>query len=180
MTYNNIESVLYSVGTWFANALPLALAEANGQIAAWKTDAALLPDDSMLSLSDLFEDLTFDFEVQPFKKVGVGTLIPASGPFPYLLLIFDDLETESAGQLSDWITLHLKLIVALQENNEKRLPPTLFRYIDAFVHAIGKDGTLGGIVDSARFSTVDKEEVPSSKVGFVVGNLSVKFELICE
>jgi hypothetical protein len=67
----------------------------------------------------IFDPPAAAYEVPSLRKVGIGTSIPASGPFPYLLVALDSVAVESAGQTSDWITLHMKLVTALQENNER-------------------------------------------------------------
>jgi hypothetical protein len=74
----------------------------------------------------------------------------------------------------------MKLVTALQENNEKRLFPALARYIDAIVHAVGNNVTLDGLVDETKITGLDKDEVPENHTGFVIADLSVKFELICD
>jgi hypothetical protein len=171
VTYSAIEPVIYRVADWFAAHLPDYLAEADEAMVSWH-DGDTFPA--------IFDPPAAAYEVPSLRKVGIGTSIPASGPFPYLLVALDSVDVESAGQTSDWITLHMKLVTALQENNEKRLFPALARYIDAIVHAVGNNVTLDGLVDETKITGLDKDEVPENHTGFVIADLSVKFELICD
>lgn len=171
MTYTAMEPVIYGVAIWFAEHLPEYLAATNDAMASWP-DGILVPA--------LLDPPPAASGAPALRKVLLGTSIPASGPFPCLLVALDSVDVESAGQNSDWITLHLKLVVALQENNEKRILPDTARYMDALTHAVGENVTLGGLVDEAKIPSLEKDEVPANGTGFVVADLSTKFEMICD
>lgn len=166
-----IERVVYGVAAWFADNLPDYLVKANEAMAGWP-NGTILPA--------LLEAPSATGEAPALVKVGVGNSIPSSGPFPYLLVALDSTDLESAGQCSDWVTLHLKLVVAFQENNEARILPDAARYMDALARAVGEHSTLDGLADEAHLTNLDKDELPANATGFVIGDLSVKFELICD
>lgn len=171
MTYTNIEPIIYKIGIWIAENIPEYLNHANTEMISWPNG---------ITIPEILSAQAVANTVPALKKIGFGTSIPTSGPFPYLLIDLDSIDLEPAGQLSNWVKLRLKLIVALQENNEKRLLPDLLRYIDVIAHAIGQHTTLGGIVDEAEMVTFDKDELPGTKTGFIIGDLVVKFELTCD
>ncbi len=45
---------------------------------------------------------------------------------------------------------------------------------------MGNNVTLDGLVDETKITGLDKDEVPENHTGFVIADLSVKFELICD
>jgi hypothetical protein len=171
VTYSAIEPVIYGVASWFAEYLPDYLAKANDAMASWP-DGVVLPA--------LLDPPPAASMAPTLRKVILGTTIPASGPFPCLLVAFDSVDLEAIGQNSDRVTLHLKLVAAIQENNEARILPDTARYMDALAHAVGENLTLGGLVDEAKIPTIEKDEVPANGTGFVIADLSATFEMICD
>lgn len=171
MIYANIEPKVYAVATWLTTYLPTYLALAGSELAPWPSDTSFpsaleLPDD--------------DYTPPALKKAAVGSTIPPSGPFPYLLVALDSIAIEDAGQASQWVTLSLKAVLAIQENSERRIGAALMRYSDALIMAVGSNVTMDGTFDEIKLTAIDTDELPQNRVGFLSADLTARFEITCE
>jgi len=171
MAYSNIEPNVYGVAVWLAQYLPTYLTAANAEQTSWPGDMVfpsifLVPDE--------------DYNPPALRRAAVGSSIPMEGPFPYLMVELDSVDVEWAGQNSEFITLRLRVIIALQETREKKLLAALTRYMDALVQAVGHNVTLGGLLEEAKVTHIEKDELPANHVGFVTADMTAKFEILCE
>jgi hypothetical protein len=171
LNYANIEPKVYKTAIWLLTYLPEYLALASAELATWPSDTDFpsafdMPDENNTPLA--------------IKKASVGVTVPKAGPFPYLLLVLDNVGVEWSGQNSDIVTLNMKVILAVQENSERRIGVALMRYMDALTMAIGKNVTLNGLFNEIKLTMMDVAESPETRAGFMVADLVAKYEITCE
>ena len=171
MNYANIEPKVYGTAIWLITYLPEYLALATSELAPWPSET------DFPSILDVPDE---SYTPPALKKASVGVTIPPAGPFPYLLTVLDNVTVEWAGQNSDMLTLNMKVVIAMQENSERRIGAALMRYMDALTMAIGKNVTLDGLFDEIKLTNMDKDESAATKVGFLVADLVAKYEVTCE
>lgn len=173
MTYSNIEPIVYGIASRIAILLPDYLTATNTE-----TNAALYPSDTHYPSIFLVPDT--DYNAPALKKAAVSPMIPATGPFPYMMVNIDGADFEEVGQNSDLITMRLSLVVGLAESKDLKLGHALMRYMDALHKCIAANLTLGGLVQHIRISTMEKQQMPGEKAGFVVADLIATIESVNE
>lgn len=167
----NIEPVVYGIASWMAENIPAYLTKVNADMASWPGSS--LPPSILQPAASVFDP-------PALRRVSVVTSIPSTGPFPFLMVNLDDFDVEWAGQNSERITLRVMLVLALSESKPGRLLGALLRYADAIVQAVGSNLTLGGLVEEAKVVSAEKDELPGKDTGFLVVNMTARFEIICE
>lgn len=167
----NIEPILYGIAVWLAENVPTYLTKVNGDMASWP---------GSITFPAIFQPAGSVFNPPALKRVSVVSSIPSSGPFPFLMVNLDDFDVEWSGQNSEKITLKIMLVLALSESKNGKLLSALLRYADAIVQAVGSNVTLGGLVEEAKVISADKDELPAKGTGFLVVNMTARFEIICE
>lgn len=173
MTYSNIEPIVYGIATRLAILLPTYLMATNVE-----TNAALYP--STTSYPSIFVVPETDYTAPVLKKAAVSTIIPAAGPFPYLMVNLDGVDFEEIGQNSDLVTMRVSVVIGLAESKDLKLGHALMRYMDALHKCVSANITLGGLVQHARISTIDKQQLAGDKAGFVVADLIATIESVNE
>lgn len=173
MTYSNVEPIVYGIAARIAILLPTYLTATNAE-----TNAALYPSDT--HYPSIFTVPDTSYSAEALKKAAVATSIPATGPFPYMMVNLDGVDYEEIGQNSDLITMRVSLVVALSESKDAKLGHALMRYMDALHKCIAANLTLGGLVQHIKIATIDKQQLAGDKAGFVVADLVATIESVNE
>jgi len=173
MIHSNLEPVIYKTAAWLTAYL-------QGYITNATAERAVATYPSVTDFPSILDYPDDDYTPPALKRAAVGSVIPPSGPFPYLLLVLDGVVPEWSGQNSENLNITMKAIVAIQENNDRKLGIALMRYMDGLIQALGANITLDGIFDEIKITNIDKDELPANKVGFLIADLSARLEIVSE